>query len=78
MAFSAKIPIAKCNIYDKQNHDFTQATMYEYDCKDIEDVIFFEQLEKKSKWQFADIFSGKACCKHSGMYENEKLYIFCS
>ena len=74
MTFKAKIRIAKCNIFDRQNRDFSQATMYEYDCKDIEDVIFFEQLEKESKWRFADIFSGKACCKHSGMYGNEKLY----
>lgn len=74
MPFCAKIPIAKCNIFDRQNQNYTQATMYEYNCKDIEDISFFKQLEENSKWQFADIFAQKARCKHAGMYENEKLY----
>jgi hypothetical protein len=38
VSFGKKIPVAKCHIIDNQKKKAVPATVYEYDCKNADDV----------------------------------------
>lgn len=42
VSFKAKIPVSKCQVYDRQNKQFVPATLYEFDCKDYSDIQNFK------------------------------------
>ena len=53
VSFGKKIPIAKCRIIDNQKRKTVPATVYEYDCKNSEDI---ETVQKtQGIWSFKDL-----------------------
>ena len=58
--FGKKIPINSCKILDKTKGKYIDATVYEYDCKDLNDVYEVKKLD--NSWSFKDLFV-------SGMHE---------
>ena len=55
ITFGAKIPVAKCQVYDKSQNDFVGATLYEYDCFDMSDRDEIRNLS--GKWTYKDVIS---------------------
>jgi len=55
ISFGAKIPVAKCQVLDKRENKFINATVYEYDCKDLEDI--FEVGDLDESWEFQDLYT---------------------
>lgn len=39
ISFGAKIPVGKCQVLDCYSKKFVDATFYQYDCQDLEDVV---------------------------------------
>ena len=60
ISFLGKIPVASCNVYDKQQNKYVNAIFSEYDCKDIEDIEEVGDLDMS--WDFRDLYT-------SGMHE---------
>ena len=52
ISFGKKIPLTTCHIQDKKTGKFVPATLYEYDCKDEEDIL--EIVFTGSQWYFAN------------------------
>lgn len=52
ISFGKKIPISKCQVIDKQEKKLINATLYEYDCKDLFDFYDVSQLD--DSWKFKD------------------------
>ena len=48
ISFGKKIPITNCSVYDKQKQAFVNATMYELDGKDKEDLDYL--IYQKGNW----------------------------
>ncbi|MBQ9149926.1 hypothetical protein IJX73_03240 [bacterium] len=62
ISFGAKIPTTRCQILDKQKNEFIPATVYEYDCNDIEDVYEIGDLDES--WQFGEDVASKMHAKY--------------
>ena len=39
ISFGKKIPLTTCQIQDKKTGNFVPATLFEYDCKDEDDIL---------------------------------------
>lgn len=55
LSFGRKIPINQCQILDKQQNKYIEATVYEYDCKELHDV--FEVSSLDATWTFKDLLT---------------------
>ena len=75
ISFGAKIPVAICQIKNKNTQQMRKAVIYEYDCKDISDYWALAKIEKEQKWKYADIIAAKADLKCNGrMLQDESIY----
>ena len=54
ISFKAKIPISECQIYDREKKQFTNATLWEYDCKDYSDIKHFKMNFRR--WTYMEGF----------------------
>ena len=52
ISFKRKIPIAQCQIFDKEENKFVSATVHEYDCKTMSDICEVQKLG--ASWQFTN------------------------
>ena len=52
ISFGKKIPLTTCKIQEKNTGNFVPATLYEYDCKDEQDIL--EIVFTGSQWYFSD------------------------
>ena len=64
--FCAKIPVVSCQIQNKANKTFENATIYEYDCKDKRDIDELEQIAETKKWEYGWNIWGNAHNKRNG------------
>lgn len=76
ISFGAKIPIALCQIKNAKTNEPTSATIYEYDCKDPQDVWEIERINSKLNWYFANNIGIRADLKYQGCksYQNNGIY----
>ena len=88
ISFQAKIPIAKCQIYDTQKKSQETATIYEYDCKDRSDIRSIIAIAQNGEWEYGYNIYGNAWNKahpsrpfhkHARIYsiENQKGKTIC-
>ena len=52
ISFGRKIPVAQCNIMDKKTNQNTRATVFEYDCKDKEDIDELEKIAESGRFEY--------------------------
>ena len=52
ISFGKKIPITSCQVQDKTTGNFLPATLYEYDCKDEQDIL--EVVFTGKQWYFSN------------------------
>ncbi len=62
ISFGKKIPISTCNIYNKGAQKYERATLYETDCKDMDDVFYFKNIE--GSWQYKDSVATRVFSKY--------------
>lgn len=78
LSFGRKIPINQIRVLDKEQNKFAEATFYEYDCKDLQDVA--EVCSLNDYWSFASIVSEgmhkQYLCNFVNM-PNSKLHYYC-
>ena len=55
ISFCKKIPLNNCQVIDKIQNAPIKATVYEYDCNDLEDV--YEVGDLDDSWAFRDFFT---------------------
>lgn len=55
ISFTAKIPVSRCNIYDKSKDSYVGATLYEYDCFDLSDRDEIRDLE--GTWTYKEVIA---------------------
>lgn len=53
VTFGRKIPISQYKVLDKEQNRFIDATVYEYDCKDLYDVYEVSSLDES--WTFKEL-----------------------
>lgn len=63
LSFGKRIPIAKCQIQEKETGKFVPATIYEVDCTDKEDFLEIKNLDRK--WSFKYWIGENMDMKHS-------------
>ena len=73
--FGAKIPIAKCQIQKTLTKASMPATIYEYDCKDVEDWVALKN--QKGSWAYLGLFTERMLDKYnlSKAMEDFKCYV---
>ena len=52
ISFGKKIPVAQCNIVNKKTNQNTRATVFEYDCKDKEDIIELKKIAESGSFEY--------------------------
>ena len=52
ISFGKKIPLTTCQIQDKKTGNFVPATLFEYDCKDEDDIL--EIVFTGKQWYFSE------------------------
>ena len=52
ISFGKKIPLTTCQIQDKKTGNFVPATLFEYDCKDEQDIL--EIVFTGKQWYFSE------------------------
>ena len=52
ISFGKKIPLTTCQIQDKKTGKFVPATLFEYDCKDEQDIL--ELVFTGNQWYFSN------------------------
>ncbi len=62
LSFGKKIPIAKCQIQERETGKFVPATVYEVDCADEDDFLEIKNLNRK--WSFKKFISENMESKH--------------
>ncbi len=63
ISFGKKIPVANCKIKDIQKNRFVDATLYEFDCKDLSDI---EEIKKLyGNWHFKNSVANEMRRKYS-------------
>jgi len=78
ISFGAKIPVASCQIQERATGDFIPAAVYEYDCKDYEDIKKVESA--KGIWHYKNTITNDMKLKYSNFFfnfmppENHKHY----
>ena len=55
VSFGKKIPISNCKVVDKKENKLINATLYEYDCKDLGD--YYDVKDLKGRWNFKDMIA---------------------
>ncbi len=55
ISFGQKIPLYQTQILDKETNQFQKATLYEFDCKDDEDINYV--INQHDAWQYKYNFS---------------------
>ena len=78
LSFGRKIPINQIRVLDKQQNTFVDATFYEYDCKDLQDVQ--DVYELSDEWSFSHILADgmhkEYVCNFVNM-PNSKFHYYC-
>lgn len=76
ISFGAKIPIALCQIKNAKSDKSSSAIIYEYDCKDPQDVWEIERINAKLNWFYASNLTIRADLKYQGYksYQNNAFY----
>lgn len=78
ISFCAKIPIATCSIQNTKTREFEEATIFEYDCKDYEDIEKLDKITNEHSWQYVPCIFQSAVNKHKRIkakeYNCEHIY----
>lgn len=73
ISFARKIPVASCQIKERETDNFKKATIYEYDCKDLSDIKDLENLALTFDWEYAFEIMGHAYSKYYQTQKGDKV-----